>query len=148
VTLNDMLSRIGVAIACGAVLGWERESQDKPAGLRTHMMVGLGAAAFTIATLKLAEDIVSRGQGTADPVRMIDGIIGGIGFLGAGTIIQSRGAVQGITTASGIWLMGAVGVSAGCGYFDLAAVTTGCALAILWLLGRFQAEVLKKTDDS
>jgi putative Mg2+ transporter-C (MgtC) family protein len=145
----DVLIRLTAAVACAAVLGWERESQDKPAGLRTHMMVALGAAAFTLAALILTTNLSGDEHVRADPLRLVDGIIGGIGFLGAGTIIQSRGSVHGITTAAGIWVMGAIGVACGCGYYLLAGITTCYAFLILGVLGEVQRRLglRKKNGD-
>ena len=138
-------ARLGLAILCGALLGWERELQRKPAGLRTHMMVALGAAAFTLVTLNLTYTDLKTGDELApvDPARTIAGVIGGIGFLGAGTIIQSRGSVEGITTAAAIWVMGAIGVACGIGNYTLAATTTGLALLILSGVGWVEARMRK-----
>jgi len=127
----DMLLRLTLAAVMGAVVGWERERLDKPAGLRTHMMVSLGAATFTLATLQLFLMVEGEPQGRSDPVRLVEGIVGGIGFLGAGQIIQSRGSVQGVTTAAGIWVVGAVGIACGIGHYALAAMTVGLAVIIL-----------------
>jgi putative Mg2+ transporter-C (MgtC) family protein len=134
-TAVEILVRLSLAVAFAALLGWERESANKPAGLRTYMMVALGSAAFTIAALTLSAQVSQPPGRNADPLRMLDGIIGGIGFLGAGSIIQSRGAVTGVTTAAGIWVMAAIGVACGCGYFELAGIVTTFAFIILWLLG-------------
>jgi putative Mg2+ transporter-C (MgtC) family protein len=143
----DVVLRFSVAVGCAAILGWERESHDKPAGLRTHMMVALGSAAFTMAALILTGSMADNANVRSDPLRLVDGIIGGIGFLGAGTIIQSRGSVHGVTTAAGIWVMGAIGVASGCGYFMLAGITTGYAFVILGVLGRLQRRSSRHKND-
>jgi putative Mg2+ transporter-C (MgtC) family protein len=131
-----LVLRLLMATACGAVLGWERTSQHKPAGLRTHMLVALGAAAFTLATLHLPSigDTTGR-RFEVDPSRTIQGVVGGIGFLGAGSIIQSRGSVRGITTAATIWVMGALGVACAAGSYVVAITTTIIAFLILRVLG-------------
>lgn len=133
VTPLEMLLRLVLATVMGAVVGWERESQRKPAGLRTHMMVALGAATFTLATLQLFLLVEGEPSARSDPVRIIEGIVGGIGFLGAGQIIQSRGSVHGVTTAAGIWVVGGVGIACGIGHYVLASMTVGLAFGVLTL---------------
>jgi putative Mg2+ transporter-C (MgtC) family protein len=129
------------------MLGWQRERHGKPAGLRTQMMVGLGAAMFTMVTLKLYEAAVQSGvPGRFDPLRVIQGVVGGIGFLGAGTIIQARGSVKGITTAATIWVVGAFGIACGLGYYALAGVNLGFALFILTLVGMLEKRFLEQPD--
>lgn len=120
----------------GAVLGWEREAQHKPAGLRTHILVALGSALFILLGLQLHHDLIAKNQaGNADIMKVLEGVIGGIGFLGAGSIIQSRRGVSGLTTAATIWLTAAVGVAAGLGYYRLSAIATVLALVVLLALG-------------
>lgn len=143
--LVDVLTRLAAAMVAGMFLGLEREWRQKPAGLRTHMLVSLAAAAFTIlafelfrASLEIAPD--SKG----DPIRVIEGVIAGVAFLGAGTIIQSRGDVKGLTTGASIWLSGAIGLACGGGYYVLAAITVAMALIVLALLGLFERK--EQTD--
>ena len=127
----DMVLRLFLAIFLGAVIGWERRSKGKVAGLRTMMMVSLGSAAFTLAGIGAMEGIYAAElQGgiestlRLDTSRVIAGIVGGIGFIGAGTIIQARGRVHGVTTASCIWVAAAVGVGCGLGLFQLAVLVS------------------------
>lgn len=134
-TFQEMLIRVGAAMLFGAVLGLDRERRDKPAGLRTHAMVCLGSTAFTLVTIHFVHEAQALEITNSDPVRLIDGLVGGIGFLGAGAIIQSRGHVEGITTASTIWVAGAVGLACGIGQYDLAAVAVVAALIVLEGLG-------------
>lgn len=120
----------------GAVIGLDREWRNKPAGVRTHMMVALAAATFTVITLELFEVVKNVGEkSSTDPLRLVEAITAGVAFLGAGAIIQSRGTVEGITTGSGIWLAGAVGYASGAGYYVLGAIATVLALVILTVLG-------------
>ncbi len=141
-----MVARLAAAVACGAALGWEREVQNKPAGLRTHMMVSLGAAAFTLITLKIYEAALNGGGQTigADPLRVVSGVIGGIGFLGAGTIIQSRQSVQGITTAAAIWVVGSVGIACGIGFYSLAVLTVAFSMLVLLGVGLLEHRVARQ----
>jgi putative Mg2+ transporter-C (MgtC) family protein len=122
----EMIGRLALAVLLGGTLGWERELHQKPAGLRTHILVALGAAGFAILALEMAAK-----QDGVDPSRIIQGIIGGIGFLGAGTIIQSRGDVRGMTTAAGIWATAAIGVACGLGEYALAVTLAVLAFIVL-----------------
>ncbi|MBA2116048.1 MgtC/SapB family protein [Bremerella alba] len=132
--------RLLLATLCGAALGWERERQAKPAGLRTHMMVSLGAATFVLTGLHYTE---SLGQAEpswlqADLFRIIAGVIGGVGFLGAGSIIESRGDVRGLTTAASIWVAAATGVACGMGYYGLGIMAIALAMVTLVVIGTFE----------
>lgn len=133
----SIVARLGLSIGLGVVLGWEREAKGKPAGLKTITLVCLGAATFTVITLLLTSGLSRNEDVMTDPIRLIAGLIGGIGFLGGGAIIQSGESVEGITTAATIWVTGAVGLACGAGYFVVALlVTVGvlCALRLLSLI--------------
>jgi len=119
-SLTEIVLRLLAALVCGAVLGWERESRGKAAGFRTNMLVALGSAAFTMLSIELA--LKSSGPGQYDPMRVLQGIIGGIGFLGAGAIIQSRGSIHGMTTAATIWVVASAGVACGIGTYHTIAI--------------------------
>jgi putative Mg2+ transporter-C (MgtC) family protein len=112
----DMVIRLIIAAVVGGIIGYERESAEKPAGLRTLILVCVGAALFTMAS-------VSFGL-MSDPSRIAAGIVVGVGFLGAGTIIHGRGGIVGLTTAAGIWVVAAVGMAVGAGLYLVAGVTT------------------------
>lgn len=129
--LTDIFPALAAAVAAGAVLGWEREAQDKPAGLRTHAMVSLGCALMTVVSLQYMRDVQQEFGQILDPFRVLQGIIGGVGFLGAGAIIHSSGNVRGLTTASNIWLSAAAGISCGLGYFLLTALAVVLGLIVL-----------------
>lgn len=143
--LLDILTRLGVATGLALAVGLERELRGKPAGLRSHMLVALGAAAFIIVGMEILHTM-PQGDDSAriDPTRIIEGVIGGIGFLGAGTIIRSGASVQGITTGASIWLAGAIGIAAGVSQFPLAIMVTVLALIIMIVLGYFEREVIEK----
>jgi putative Mg2+ transporter-C (MgtC) family protein len=142
IAIGEILLRLGLAVVLGAVIGIDREWRKKPAGVRTHMMVSLAAATFTIITLELFEIVKRAGDGAStDPLRLVEAITAGVAFLGAGAIIQSRGQVAGITTGSGIWLAGAVGYAAGAGYYVLGAIAAVFALVILTVLGWIAGKV-------
>lgn len=119
------LAKICIAIVCGGLIGIERELKDKPAGLRTNILVAIGSCVFVIFSLKVAA------MYSDDPGRIMGPIITGIGFLGAGTIIQARGSVRGLTSAATIWVVAGVGMAAGLGLFYLALTTSLLVLLIL-----------------
>lgn len=147
IPLIDMVIRLLVAAGLASLIGLERELRKRPAGLRTHMLVGLGAAAFLLVGFEIMFATASGDPSArVDPTRIVEGVITGIGFLGAGCIIQSRGAVQGITTGAAIWIAGAIGVACGVGNFILAGLITAIALAIVRVLGYFESELVSNDD--
>ncbi|WP_151637651.1 MgtC/SapB family protein [Noviherbaspirillum aerium] len=121
--------RLLVATVLGGILGYEREAVGASAGLRTHMMVSLGAALFVLVPLQ-------TGMAVEDVSRVIQGLAAGIGFLGAGAIMKrwEAGEIHGLTTAAGIWLTAAVGCAAGLGHEATAVLSTALALIIFSLL--------------
>ena len=123
----EMVLRLLLAAALGAVIGYQRERAGKPAGLRTHILICVGVALFTIGSL--------YGFGAvADPSRVAAGIVAGIGFIGAGAIIRTgEGIVAGLTTAATIWAVAAIGLAAGAGLYLVSAVTTVLILIVLFL---------------
>ena len=123
---GPMLGRIALATLLGAFLGYERERAGKPAGVRTHGMVALGAALFTAVS-------VYGFQGQGDPARMAAQIVTGVGFLGAGTILHFRGTVHGLTTAASLWVTAAIGTAVGVGMYLMSIETA----ALVWALLRF-----------
>lgn len=143
IELMDMVLRLFAAAALGSLIGLERELRKRPAGLRTHMLVSLGAAGFLLVGYEiLFATAVGDPSARIDPTRIVEGVIGGIGFLGAGSIIHGRGSVQGITTGAAIWIAGAIGVACATGNFILAGLITGIALIIVVVLGLFEHEVI------
>jgi len=134
--------RLLLAAVLGGVLGYEREYKGKAAGLRTHMLVSLGAALFVLVPLE-------GGMPLADLSRVMQGIITGIGFLGAGTILKGNSIqdVKGLTTAAGIWLTAAIGVAAGLGHEATAVLTTCFALVIFLLMPRLEQHAAKASQN-
>ena len=124
--------RLLLAAILGGALGFEREQKGKSAGIRTHMLVALGSALFVFIPEQL-------GMHVADISRVLQGVIAGVGFLGAGTIIKGKEEenVKGLTTAAGIWLTSAIGIAAGLGRESSAVLSTILALIILALVPRF-----------
>lgn len=130
---GDYLLRILVAALIGAAIGAEREYRDKAAGLRTIMLICIGASLFSIVGQELIGD-TERG----DPSRMSSAIVSGVGFLGAGVIFRRGNRSTGITTAATIWCAAALGLAAGTGRFAIALAVGGGILAVLWLLPPFE----------
>jgi putative Mg2+ transporter-C (MgtC) family protein len=136
--LPTIALRLGFAIVIGALIGWDRQRHDKPAGVRTHMLVALGSATFVVLGFEVGAEISHRyGQGI-DPTRVLQGVVGGIGFLGAGSIIKGDGKVQGITTAASVWVSGALGAAAGMGAYLVAGVAVTLAFLTLVAVGRLE----------
>ncbi len=121
----EILVRLLLATVLGGLIGYERETVEKPAGLRTHMLVTLGAAVFTLIS---KEGFFGSG---ADPARIASNIVVGIGFLGAGTIWRSGVTVQGLTTAASLWTTAAIGTAAGAGFYVGAGAATVLVITIL-----------------
>jgi putative Mg2+ transporter-C (MgtC) family protein len=124
--LEEILALV-VAVVLGGLVGLEREINGKPAGIRTNILICLGAAAFTIVSKHLGVELHDGGP------RMAAGIVTGVGFLGAGALIQEGSGIHGLTTAASIWLVASIGVACGAGLYGLAVVVT--LLALLALLG-------------
>ena len=123
----EMVLRLITATVLGAIIGYQRERAAKPAGLRTHVLICVGAALFTIASLYGFGDV-------ADPARIAAGIVAGIGFLGAGAIIRrDEGLVAGLTTAATIWAVAAIGLAVGAGLYLVSVVTTVLISIVLYL---------------
>ena len=138
-----LLIRLLVAGALSAVLGWERESARKSAGLRTHMLVGIASALYTVlAELAVLDYPTDENDMRADPIRVIQAVAIGVGFLGSGVIFVSRTgeSVLGLTTAGSIWATAAIGIAAGLGYYILAVGATLLLVLVLRGMARFDRD--------
>ncbi|WP_366554849.1 MgtC/SapB family protein [Aquibaculum sediminis] len=145
--LDTIAIRLLLAATMGAVIGFEREWRRRPAGLRTHILVSLASALFSILTLEITHaDIIQGDNIRVDPIRMIEAVTAGVAFLAAGAIIQSRGAVKGLTTGAGLWLAGAVGVACGLGLWSVGAIAMATGLIVMVLLGRLEQHFTKGRD--
>jgi putative Mg2+ transporter-C (MgtC) family protein len=119
----EIAIRIIAALFLGGIIGLERELDGEAAGIRTHILVAIGAAAFTIISVTLSND----------PARIAAGIVTGIGFLGAGTIFRAKDNVRGLTTAAALWCAAAIGLACGMAYYFLAAIVTAAVFFVLIL---------------
>lgn len=134
---TDMMLRLLLAAAAGAAIGMEREFKERPAGLRTNMLVSLAAAVFTVLTFEIYHAFKAS---SSDPVRIIEAVTAGVAFLAAGTIIQGRTGVHGLTTGAAMWMSGALGVCCGAGYYGLALMATLLTVLILTVLNRIEVK--------
>lgn len=146
-SLIELLLRAGAAAGLGLCIGWNRELHNKAAGLRTMALVSLGACGVVIAAVEVTAAMAAQGV-ALDPLRVVEGVVGGVGFLGAGSIIQSRGTVRGVTTAATIWAAAGIGIACGLGLFRLALVLFGLVILILVGLLALKGEVLPETDQT
>jgi putative Mg2+ transporter-C (MgtC) family protein len=143
---EEALLRVAVAAALGGVLGLERELREREAGLRTHLLVSVGSALFTIVSAYGFREFLTSGASVvrADPTRIAAQIVTGIGFLGAGAIIRQGFSVRGLTTAATLWVVAAIGLAAGAGYYSAAVITTGVALVSLWPLRLLAYQIVRR----
>lgn len=150
------LSRLSAALLCGGLVGLDRELHRRPAGLRTHMLVALASALFTILTFEIVAG-VDRNSSEAlgiDPVRVVEALTAGVAFLAAGTILVNKGDVKGLTTGASLWLAGAAGLATGMGLYWLAYIVTVAALLVLIVMelakiaiGRWTRDWRKNLED-
>jgi len=122
----EMILRMLLAAALGAGIGYQRERAGKVAGLRTHILIALGAALFTVVS-------VFGFSGAVDPSRVAAGVVAGVGFIGAGVIFRGEEGVAGLTTAASIWIVAAIGLAAGAGLYLISAIVTLIAIGILMI---------------
>ena len=128
-------TRLLAAMVLGAVIGFEREIREKPAGLRTNMLVAIAACLFVIVGIELAElEFGDSNSKRADPLRLIEAVTAGVAFLAAGLIFTSGGKVKNITTGASLWMAGAIGLACGAGQVPLAAMATVIVVMVLALL--------------
>ncbi|MBU4268878.1 MAG: MgtC/SapB family protein [Acidobacteria bacterium] len=138
----DIILKILLAAMLGGIIGLERELSHKEAGLRTNILIAIGSALITILSFKIAA--LSK---TADPARLTAQIVSGIGFLGAGAIIQARFAVHGLTTAATIWTVAAIGIAVGSGFYLVAFLVTIFVVLVLTVFKFLQAYLEKQKQN-
>ena len=143
----DLLAGLLLAVTLGGAIGWEREHAGKPAGLRTNILICIGATLLTDLSVRAAAAV----DGSGDPGRIAAQIVTGMGFLGAGTIIQGQRAVTGLTTAATLWIVAAIGMAIGFGAVVEAVGTTFLVLVTLIFLRRFETQIderRRRKDDA
>ena len=143
-SMVDILIRMCLAVICGALIGMEREQKRRPAGLRTHMLICLGASMTTLTSQYL---LLNLGLFT-DPARLGAQVIAGIGFIGAGTIIVTkRRQIKGLTTAAGLWASAIVGLTMGAGFYEAGLFTTALILIAELVFSKIENKIYSKTPE-
>lgn len=139
--------RLGLALFLGMVIGLDREIHRKPAGLRSHMLVSLASASFALIAMEIVDSVSSWDDHVRiDPTRVLEAVVTGIAFLGAGAIIRHKGEVEGITTGASLWLTGALGVACGVGQLYLAGMTAVLGVIVLVVVGVMERAADRRRD--
>lgn len=138
----EMILRLILAAILSGLIGYEREIHGRAAGLRTHILVCIGATLIMLTSMHIFE--IYRGLATPDPARIAAQVVSGIGFLGAGTILRFKASVRGLTTAASLWSVAGIGLAVGSGLYVPAVVTTILILATLFFLTRIEKLILRK----
>ena len=139
--INDVevVLRLLLAMLLSGLVGMEREAKGRAAGFRTHILVGVGSALMMLTGVYMVAHY--KGQMDVDPTRLAAQVVSGIGFLGAGTIIQFRDSVRGLTTAASVWAAAGIGLAVGSGFYVGAVATTGIVLLVLYVLRGFEEKL-------
>lgn len=137
----DLALKLFIAVLCGGAIGFERQIAGKPAGLRTNILICVGSALAMDVSMNLGGAF--GGDRIGDPGRIAAQVVTGIGFIGAGTIMQSRGTISGLTSAATIWVVAMIGIAAGSGFFVEALGTTATVMMVLMGLGRLEHGLLR-----
>jgi len=138
--------RLLIAAVLGAVIGLERQWHTAEAGLRTHILVAMAAALYTILAFEIYHTLPGDGQSRTDPIRAVEAVTAGIAFLGAGAIFRRGGGIQGLTTGAGMWLAGAVGIATALGYYVISAGVALLAVLVLAALRVLSHRVIGSDD--
>jgi putative Mg2+ transporter-C (MgtC) family protein len=143
-TDGQIISRLVLTAFLSGLIGLERQVHKRTAGLRTHILVALGSCLIMLTSLYVFD--IYKGISNVDPSRIAAGVITGIGFLGAGTIIRDQEGVRGLTTAASLWVVAGLGLACGCGFLNASIYTTVLALAVLYFL-RYAERFFFKEDN-
>ncbi len=145
-TDSDIIMRSILAVVLSGFIGFERQLHRRHAGLRTHILVSLGSCLIMLTSLYVFD--IYKDVTSLDPTRIAAGVITGIGFLGAGTIIRDTEGVRGLTTAASLWVVAAIGLAAGCGFWKAAAFVTALTLIVLLILRYFEGAVFGYNENT
>lgn len=140
----QMITRLLTTLVLSGLIGLERQVHRRDAGLRTHILVALGSCLIMLTSLYVFD--IYKETVALDPARIAAGVITGIGFLGAGTIIREPEGVRGLTTAASLWVVAGIGLAVGCGFIKLAVYTTTLVLLVLYLLRYMEDRLLKEPE--
>jgi putative Mg2+ transporter-C (MgtC) family protein len=141
----EIIKRLLIAVILSGLVGLERETHGRAAGLRTHILVCLGSTLITLTSMHIFE--IYRGVTSIDPARIAAQVVSGIGFLGAGTIIRSRASIRGLTTAASLWTVAGIGLAVGVGFYQGAYTATLLVLITLFLLNKIEKDYLRREKD-
>ncbi len=141
----EMILRLVLSVILGGLIGLERQLHRRTAGLRTNILVCLGSCLIMVLSLHIYE--LYRNVAAVDPSRIASGVITGIGFLGAGTIIRERENIKGLTTAACLWVVSAIGLAVGCGYYTAGVVTAALTLMVLFFLRYFERALFDRNPE-
>lgn len=142
-TDTQVVLRLFLAAALGGIIGFEREKHNRRmAGFRTHILVSIGSSLIMLVSIYIFE--IYAGKAPVDPARIAAGVVTGIGFLGAGTIIRSGESVRGLTTAASLWTVSGIGLAVGCGFYIAGCTTAIIAFAALYFLRKIPIEAEDK----
>jgi len=143
--VNDQsMIRLVLSVILSGLIGLERQMHRRSAGLRTHILVSLGSCLIMLTSLYIFD--IYKDKVPLDPARIAAGVITGIGFLGAGAIMREREGVRGLTTAASLWIVAAIGLAVGCGFYEGAIATTLLTLVVLLVLRYFEEKMLSGED--
>lgn len=151
-SFSVIVARLLLATIFGAAIGFEREWRNRPAGLRTHILVCVASATFAILTVEIVHAPMFTTEAMkdaikVDPIRIVEAVTAGVAFLAAGVVIFTKGQVHGLTTGAGMWLAGAIGVACGLGFWQIALFGSVLALIVLGLLHMFETKLDLKPDE-
>ncbi len=139
-----VLTRLTISLVLGGIIGLERQLHRRTAGLRTHILVSLGSCLIMLTSLYVFD--IYKAQVPLDPARIASGVITGIGFLGAGTIIRGSQGVSGLTTAASLWVVAGIGLAVGCGFLKAGIFTAALALIVLLVFREVETKVFGKEE--
>lgn len=143
----QVVQRLVLSVILSSAIGLERQVHRRTAGLRTHILVSLGSCLIMLTSLYVFD--IYKNQAVVDPTRIAAGVIAGIGFLGAGTIIREEAGVKGLTTAACLWVVSGIGLAVGCGFYSAGVTTTALTVIVLFFLRRLEQVALgQKTDEN
>lgn len=143
----DMAARLGLSILLGGLIGFERESSNHAAGFRTNILVCLGACLLMLLSIYGFADFVEEPNVRVDPARLAAAVITGVGFLGAGTILFTGKSITGLTTAASLWVVAAIGLAVGAGFYFASATVTVMALLTLWGFNKIEKRYMNAKKD-
>ncbi len=143
--IGEIVIKILLTIILSGLIGLERSTKHKGAGLRTHILVGVGSALIVLTSFFIFD--IYKDITVIDPTRMVAGLITGIGFLCAGTIISTSGQISGLTTAAALWIVSCIGMAVGAGHYSAACIVAGISFLVLTLARSFEQSMGEKFKD-